>query len=86
MPAPADFTVTNVGPNSLTIQSQVIASGASYAVPFGSIVTWSKDPYLQAYVYGGQIKVNVLGTAYSIPSDILTLLARIAAAYIVFTA
>ncbi len=61
-----DLSVSNIGPNSITIQTIGIASGASYVVPFANVVAWAKDPYLRSYILGGICKITVLGTPLNI--------------------
>lgn len=83
MPAPADFVVNNISPATLTIQTQAIASGASFTVVFANIVTWAKDPFLQVYLYSGQVTLTILGVRYQGQAAI-SLLQQIAAGTVLF--
>ena len=63
---PADLVVFNVSSSAVTIQSQSIAAnGGNYTVPFGNLAAWATDPFLRAYLLGGQCYLVALGVKLS---------------------
>lgn len=59
---PADnLKLVNQSNTGLVIQSQTIAAGTSYTVPFGNLAAFATDPFLRAYILSGQIYLSVLG-------------------------